>query len=114
VTVKTPGPELVAVLLPLGYSLICGFLIGMLAVVLAARRWVTVSSSDAGRNIFHSLQRIGAGTLIAGILATWLAAHLLEAYAPARTIHSALGGCLWGYALGLAIGVRWWFRRGLR
>jgi hypothetical protein len=114
VTVKSPGPELVATLLPLGYSLMCGFSIGMLAVVLAARRWVAVSSSDTGRNIFNSLQRIGTSTLIGGLLVTWLASHVLESYAHGRLVHSALGGCLWGYALGLAVGVRWWFRRGLR
>jgi hypothetical protein len=110
---KTPGPELVASLLPLVTSLACGFSIGMLAVVLAARRWVAVSSSHAGRNIFHSLQRIGAATLLGGLLATCLAAHLLEGYLHGRAVHSALSGCLWGYVLGLGAGVRWWFRRGL-
>jgi hypothetical protein len=114
VTLKTPGLELVAAVMPLGLALSCGFSIGTLAVVLAARRWVAISSSDAGRNIFHSLQRIGTATLFGGLLATWLASHLLETYLHAHGVHSALGGCLWGYALGLAIGVRWWFRRGLR
>ncbi len=111
---KTPGPELVLSLLPLGYALLSGFSIGLLGVVLAARRWVAVSSSDAGRNIFHSLQRIGTMTLLVGILASWAASRLLEGHLPAPIAHSALSGCLWGYAFGLALGVRWWFRRGLR
>lgn len=111
---KSPGPELVSALVPLGYSLVCGFSIGMTAVVLAARRWVSVSGSNAGRNIFHSLQRIGAMALVGGFIATWLAAHMLENQLHGRAVHSALAGCLWGYAMGLVIGVRWWFRRGLR
>lgn len=113
--VAVPPFELViAHVLPMTAPLAGGFVIGMLAIVLAARRWLAVSSASGGRNILQSLQRVGVQAILIGLALAWALSQQLPAHLHGVTPATALSGCFWGFAFGMGVGVLWLLRRGLR